>query len=152
MHKGETKKTLSVEEPTEAKCVAILAEGGGLCWFSSIYYHLVGRKRGRGLRDYDGIGKVLRLLNCVDKKKNPSGLRTLRKNMGEAMQTREFEQFCIERLGYSTNPWELQWTNDQNTSVSEPWVRIKPYVLQRTTKMDFAGTFVCFRCWGQPIF
>ena len=68
------------------------------------------------------------------------------------MQTREFEQFCIERLGYSTNPWELQWTIDQNTSVSEPWVRIKPYVLQRTTKMVFAGTFVCFRCWGQPIF
>ena len=143
---------LSVGEPTEAKCVAILAEGGGFCWFSSIYYLPVGGKRGKGLRDYDGIGKVLRLLNCVDKKKNTSVLRTLRKKVGEAMQTCEFEQFCIERLGYSTNPWELQWTIDHNTSVSEPWVGIKPYLLQRTTKMVFSKTFVCFRCWRQPIF
>ena len=39
-------RTVGLGEPSQMSCKAILASGGGECWFSSIYYLLVGRKIG----------------------------------------------------------------------------------------------------------
>ena len=37
---------LSLGEPKEMSCKSILAEGGGKCWVSSVFYLLTGRKSG----------------------------------------------------------------------------------------------------------
>ena len=37
---------LGIGAPDEISCSSRLAEGGGLCWFSTVYYLLVGKKSG----------------------------------------------------------------------------------------------------------
>ena len=38
------------------------------------------------------------------------------------MRTSEFEDLCIERLGYATNPWEIEHVRTSKEAVSETWV------------------------------
>ena len=40
-------KVVGLGEPAEKNCKAILATGGGECWFSTIFYLLVGKKSGK---------------------------------------------------------------------------------------------------------
>ena len=39
-------KKLGLGRPSNIDCKSVLAQGGGACWFSSLFYPLVGQKSG----------------------------------------------------------------------------------------------------------
>ena len=77
--------------------------------------------------------KVLRLfwirrilkVSCVfgvDKKRNNKELLRMREAICDTMKTEEFKKACAKRLGYTTNPWEIQVSRSARVSIGEPWV------------------------------
>ena len=57
-----------------------------------------------------------------DKKKDARGLKRLREEIGQSMRTSQFEKLCLERLGYATNPWEIEHVRASKEAVGETWV------------------------------
>ena len=38
------------------------------------------------------------------------------------MQSNQFENLCIDRLGYASNPWEIEHVRASKKAASDPWV------------------------------
>ena len=43
-------RTFGLGEPAEVSCKAVLAQGGGKCWASSVFYLLTGKKSGKNFQ------------------------------------------------------------------------------------------------------
>ena len=59
---------------------------------------------------------------CLDKKRNASDLKRLRRAIEETMRTDEFNKLCERKLGYTTSAWEIEAIKTSKLSIGEPWV------------------------------
>ena len=62
------------------------------------------------------------MMMFVDKKRNANDLKRIRRAVGDIMRTKEFNNLCEKRLGYTTTPWEIEAGKASKSSVGEPWV------------------------------
>ena len=117
-------RLVGLGEPEEATCRAILAQGGGKCCVSSIFFLLTGKKSGNvlSLLNLKIKTKCCRNICIADKKKDGSALKRIRTSIGMHMKSEEFEKASIECLGYAPNIWELDAMCKSNADISEPWV------------------------------
>ena len=46
----------------------------------------------------------------------------MREAIGKCMRAPQFDELCLDRLGYTTNPWEVEHVMVSKEAIGEPWV------------------------------
>ena len=121
-----------ITEPDEAGCRAILAEKGGKCWVSSVFFLLTGKKSGKKFLFCSVFFSFFEVLGfsdinkriIIDKRKDAAALRRLRLAIKEVMLTDEFQNWSVKCLGYAANERELAAASKPHGLISEPLVKL----------------------------
>ena len=73
----------------------------------------------------------------------------MRQAIGKCMRTEEFEKLSVERLGYASTPWEVEFISSSAEAIGEPWVnmfqlyeKIKRKIAKRKVFLDVGNCYV----------
>ena len=138
MWERQTRTTGSVPielgEPSRKEPMGELAEVGGECFFSSVYYLLCGRKSGQYQQirkknlcraldiTRDEIEKKRKFINFASERKHTNASRNckaIRVAATQAMQTDTFKEFCRASLGTAPNDFLAKECAKVTASISE---------------------------------
>ena len=69
----------------------------------------------------------------------------MRQAIGKTMRTEEFEILAVERLGYASTIWEVEFIASSSEAIGEPWVNMFQFYEKIKKKIPKQNVFLDVR-------